>query len=96
MGRNSFLYESASFKLWVTTQHSDLSGVGVSDHHVRYTDAEADIRAALQDHDHSTPISAHASISAAHHARYENSEAVSAMGAVGNANTYNHTSSQKA
>lgn len=63
----------------LVTAHGDLTGVGTSDHHARYTDAEADARAALQDHDHATPIAAHAALSSAHHARYTDAEAIAAV-----------------
>jgi hypothetical protein len=48
--------------------HSSLTGIGVADHHARYTDAEAQaIAAAL--------IAVHAAIAAAHHAKYTDAEA---------------------
>lgn len=43
-------------------------------HHDRYTNAEADTRAALQDHDHGTPIAAHADVDDAHHVKYTDAE----------------------
>ena len=51
--------------------------------HNRYTDSEADARADLLDHDHATPITAHADISAAHHSRYTDQEAINAVGIPG-------------
>jgi len=47
--------------------------------HNRYTDAEADARAALQDHDHATPIAAHAALASAHHTKYTDAEARTAV-----------------
>lgn len=47
----------------------------------RYTDAEADTRAALQDHDHTTPIATHTAVSGAHHAVYTDAEAAAKIAA---------------
>ena len=60
--------------------HADLTNVTTSQHHVKYTDAEADARAALQDHDHDTPIGVHAALPSTHHARYDDAEAIAAVG----------------
>ncbi len=56
--------------------HGALGGLGDNDHPqyalVTYVDS--------QDHDHATPIAAHAGVSSAHHTRYTDAEAVAAVG----------------
>ncbi|GAJ16753.1 unnamed protein product, partial [marine sediment metagenome] len=48
--------------------HTSLTGIGVADHHARYTDVEAQAQAAAL-------IVIHTALAAAHHARYTNAEA---------------------
>ncbi len=59
--------------------HAALSNVGIDDHHVKYTDAAVD-----------AIVATHAAIVAAHHAKYLDSEAVTAMGVKGDSNPLHH------
>jgi len=54
--------------------HSQLTNIGASDHHIRYTDAEA-IAAADVDN----KIATHTAISNAHHDKYTDAEAIAAV-----------------
>jgi hypothetical protein len=63
-----------------THAHSEITGVGSDDHHVRYADSEA--VAAMGVKADPNPL---------HHDRYLDSEAVGAMGPEGDGNPLNHT-----
>lgn len=63
-----------------TVAHSALTGIGASDHHTKYTDAEA-VAATAGSYEAAGAIATHTAVAGAHHTRYSDAEAVAATAA---------------